>query len=163
MIVRRIKSSEGDLIKELRIAAITDSALAFGESLAEAEKRTKKEYESSAKLRAQSNTDAFFVAEDCNDCIGIIGAFFENDTNKPFISSMWVQPSKRKLKVGAKLFLTAKEWLFERGATKIHAWVAQDNIGAINFYKKLGFIASKETDAMPNNSTRLDTVFIYEI
>ena len=163
MNIRRINSNEGNLIKELRIAAISDSPLAFGESLEEAQTKLDREYAASAKLRAVSDSDAFFVVEDQRKYIGIIGAFFENGTNKPFISSMWVHANNRKSNVGAELFFTAKSWLSDRGAKTIHAWVAQDNIVAMSFYKKLGFRATTEIAVMPNDSSRQEIKFIYEV
>ena len=70
----------------------------------------------------------------------MIGAFFDNKTGKPFISSMWVTPELRRGGLGAQLYQAASAWLRAREVTEINAWVPTDNCSAIKFYENLGFV-----------------------
>ena len=161
--IRRINTNEGALIRALRISALLDAPSAFGETIEEAKNKTKEQYEASAQLRANSDSDAFFVAEDSGRYVGMIGAFFENESGKPFISSMWVSPDKRRANTGAALFSIASIWLKARGAQEINAWVAIDNMIAIKFYERLGFVGSNIVEAIPADKTRDERIYVYVV
>ena len=135
-----MKSDEGAIIRQLRLAALADTPTAFGGRYPLAEKQTEDEYREMAFLRATSNSDAICVAQMPRGFGGMIGAFFDNKTGKPFISSMWVTPELRRGGLGAQLYQAASAWLRAREVTEINAWVPTDNCSAIKFYEHLGFI-----------------------
>ncbi len=90
----------------------------------------------------------------------MIGAFFDNKTGKPFISSMWVTPELRRNGLGAQLYQAASEWLRARGAAEINAWVATDNYSAIAFYENLGFHGSDVFEPLPSDLERREQLYV---
>lgn len=142
VLVRRIEQTEVSVARQLRLSALSESPKAFGGTYEDALSRTQTEWEIFASSRATSDTDALFIAIESNEPVGMIGAFFDNATSLPFISSMWVSPALRRTGLGNRLFLAAKEWLQGRGAEEVNAWVVTENSQAISFYGSLGFVAT---------------------
>lgn len=93
----------------------------------------------------------------------MIGAFFDNATSRPFISSMWVSPAFRRNGVGIWLFLAAKEWLQNRGAQEVNAWVVTENSQAISFYESLGFVATENIEPLPSDSSLVERLYVYSV
>lgn len=135
MEVRRLRKDEGDVLRALRLSALRDSPWAFSGSLEMEESLPSSEFSRMAEDRAVSEKDAVFVAADETGFVGLIGAFFDNNSGEPFISSMWVAPSHRRRGVGAMLVGAAQLWLASLGATKVYAWVTSANANAIAFYE----------------------------
>jgi GNAT superfamily N-acetyltransferase len=160
MLIRRIQVNEGAIIRQLRLAALADAPAAFGGSYAQAEMQTEDEYAEIAFLRATSNSDAIFIAQMPSGFGGMIGAFFDNKTRKPFISSMWVTPELRRGGLGAQLYQAASKWLRVRGAVEINAWVATDNYSAIEFYESLGFVAKDTFAPLPSDLERTEQLYV---
>ena len=135
----------------LRLTALSESPDAFGSTYEQARSLTADAYDEFASSRSESDTDALFIAIDQDEPLGMIGAFFEKTTGRPFISSMWVRPDLRRCGIGRELFLLARDWLLQAGATEVHAWVVCDNDRARPFYQSLGFAGTSEFDQLPSN------------
>ena len=158
-IVRRIRASEGELLRFLRLSALRDSPHAFRTRAAEEEAKPAGEYAATAARHADSDVSTSFVAFAGDDAVGLIGAFFEGgDPKRPFICALWVAPSARSFGVGTSLVNTAAEWLRARGATSVLAWVADANRGAKRFYASRGFIATAERQSLPSNATEWESL-----
>jgi len=160
MQVRRILENEASIVRSLRLSALSDSPKAFGGSYEEAFAQTQEEYEVFARARARSETDALFIAVELDERVGMIGAFFDNITSLPFISSMWVAPHYRRAGVGRQLFLTAQDWLHSHGAQGVNAWVETKNCTAILFYESLGFLASNKFEPLPSDMSRMEQLYV---
>ena len=162
MKIRKIKSTEGLLLRELRLSALADSPHAFGVKLSDEEMKPMHEYSLSAEKHATSESSTTFIALDDNIPIGQIGAFFEKSSGKPFICAVWVIPTHRRLGVGRQLISTAMTWLTERGAHDIYAWVANTNTKAIEFYQSIWFQSTDEQQPLPSDADIMETLFTYE-
>jgi GNAT superfamily N-acetyltransferase len=160
MRVRRIQNEEGSLVQALRLAALSDSPKAFGGTYEQAIALSGEEYEIVARSRASSETDAIFIAIELEEPVGMIGAFFDISTSQPFISSMWVAPHFRRAGVGRQLFQTAQNWLRDRGAQKVNAWVVTNNSPAISFYESLGFVASEQVAPLPSDNSLVEQLYV---
>ena len=158
--VRKIKVNEFDLYKSLRIRALTEAPHAFGGTLDEAESKSIDWYRGEVKMWSESENSTIFIALKKDFAIGLCGAFFENKTGRAFICSMWVDPEFRKYRIGNNIVEKASSWLRERGGNQVHAWVAQNNMPAISFYKSLGFVATNEKEILPSNPSESDILYI---
>lgn len=155
MEVRRLRKNEGEVLRALRLAALRESPSAFGGSLEVEESLPLSEFSQMAEERSISERDAIFVATNGAEYIGLIGAFFDNHSGEPFISSMWVAPSHRRKGIGAMLVRAAQRWLASLGATKVYARVTSTNRSAIIFYESLGFEATDIVERLPSNPQRV--------
>jgi len=163
MEVRRLRKNEGDVFRALRLSALRESPLAFGGSYEAERSLPPSEFSSVAEDRAISERDAIFVATNEAEFVGLISAFFDNESDEPFISSMWIAPSHRRKGLGAMLVRTAQLWLASLGAEEVYAWVTSTNTNAITFYESLGFEATDTTKQLPSNPSLVERLYILRI
>ena len=163
MEIRKIKSNEGLILREIRLNALTDSPDAFGANLSEEIQKPVEEYYSSAKAHSASETSTTFLALENNSPVGQVGAFFYKADGESFICAMWVNPSYRRTGLGGQLLSKAVSWLIERNASKVCAWVSNSNIEAVRFYESMGFVSSQVQQALPSNPKTVETLFTYEL
>jgi ribosomal protein S18 acetylase RimI-like enzyme len=57
------------------------------------------------------------------------------------------------------LVAAAIEWLSDREAERVFAWVADDNPRALAFYRNAGFVATREIQPLPSDPSKLETLF----
>lgn len=86
MKIRKIKSTEGLLLREICLSALAASPHAFGVKLSDEEKKPMHEYGLSAEKHTTSESATTFIALDDNIPTGQIGAFFEKSSGKPFFA-----------------------------------------------------------------------------
>ena len=161
IIIRRPSVGDGPVIRELRIAALTDAPYAFGSSLSEILNLPASSFEDDAVRHSSSDTSTSFLLFKENSAIGMVGAFVESSSGRPFICSLWLSPLHRGSSLASKLVLTAIQWLQARGAQDIFAWVADKNVRAIGFYRKLGFIKAGDCQALPSNPSEIESLYRY--
>lgn len=138
--VRRIAACQGATLRELRTASLRDAPYAFVETLEEALAARAETFDADAARYAASEDAATFFLYTEGHPAGLIGAYFdETPERKAFVCVLWVAPAVRHLRGGELLVNTASAWLAERGATEIHAWIADANRNAMRFYEALGF------------------------
>jgi len=158
--VKKIEKDDFEIYKSLRIRALTEAPYAFGETLDNARIKPIDWYRSEAIRWSKSEVSTVFLAFNQKTAIGLVGAFFEKETNRSFICSMWVDPEFRGISVGNSMVAKATNWLKERGGTSVNAWVAESNNSAIRFYKFLGFVATNEKEVLPSNPEESEMLFI---
>ena len=159
--IHRIKEDEGMLLRTVRLAALTDSPGACGAKLEDERKKPMVEFEEAARSHSQSEKSTTFLATQSNSAVGQIGAFFETTEGRAYICAMWVSPKVRRQAIGTRLFNAAAEWLHQRGAEQIHAWVADSNEAAIEFYRQLGFVATETKMPLLSDPSELETLYVY--
>lgn len=79
----------------------------------------------------------FIVAETDNKVLGYIGVHEVCD--EAYIDNIAVLPDYRRLGMGVKLLLSARDGAFKRGCSFISLEVRKSNLAAISLYSKLGF------------------------
>lgn len=78
-----------------------------------------------------------------HDSVGFIGYF--NKGNEYEITTLYVLPEYHSLGIGTQLMSTAlTDILNVTHKPSLYLWVLKDNVSAIRFYKKYGFINSGE-------------------
>lgn len=85
-----------------------------------------------------------FVAKSEGTIVGFVasdGNWYSKREGKVVgaIHELVVLPDYRNLGVGKSLINKALEYFKERGIDTVELWVGDENLQAINFYKKLGF------------------------
>nr|WP_244272932.1 GNAT family N-acetyltransferase [Burkholderia lata] len=138
--VRRIVADQGSVYRELRAASLREP-YAPGEA-PEAELLNVETDAASAiaAQRAVSDESTTFLLYTEGHPAGMIGAYFDNTPDRrAFVSELWVAHAVRHLRGGVLLLETATEWLAERGAQDVYAWIADANRNAIRFYERAGF------------------------
>lgn len=157
--IRKINKEEGSLLKRIRVNALSDAPGAFGSTVEAAMRCSIQEYNKIALHHSVSEKSTTFLAFNDNVPIGLAGAYFEELTERSFICSLWVSPKYRRNGIGMKIVTTVSDWLSERGANSVFAWVANSNLKAIAFYKQTGFISTGEIMLHPLKKNELETLF----
>jgi ribosomal protein S18 acetylase RimI-like enzyme len=150
--IRRITEQDADLLREVRLCALSDSPMAFGSTYAGESAFDAQEWRDRAKHRSCSENDATFFAFDGNKCCGIIGCFRKTDApTMATVVSMWVAPQARRKGVGQCLIETVEQWSGQRGFSHLLLDVVSNNTAAIAFYQKCGFCFTGATGPYPND------------
>ena len=64
---------------------------------------------------------------------------------------MWVAPERRGSAVAAQLVEAACRAAAAAGAVGVVLWVADDNVRAERFYRRVGFVETGERQPLPSN------------
>ena len=154
--IRRIRASDGPVLRDLRLRSLTDSPEAFGQRAEDAATQTAADWESAARVAASGERRAWFLAEatgGADDAAArpatlglVLGRRRPSDTL--LIFSMWVDPAVRRSGLGRGLIEAAERWAGEWGARRSVLWVFATNEPALRFYGRLGFrLLSEGEDA----------------
>lgn len=138
--VRRIAAGQGATLRELRTASLRDAPYAFDETLEEALSEQAETFDATAARHVVSEDSTSFILYTEGHPAGLISAYLDDTPRrKAFVCALWVAPAVRHLRGGELLVNTASDWLAERGAHEVHAWVTDANRNAMRFYEHLGF------------------------
>jgi GNAT superfamily N-acetyltransferase len=146
--IRRIRVGEGPQLRAIRLRALADAPDAFGQTLAQASSLGADEYEARARVAAEGQERAFFVAE--TDRGGWVGMIAGHDQGtRVALLSMWVAPPHRRCGVGQRLVRTLLEWAESKSAREVYLFVTDGNDSARALYASMGFAPSGKVDAHP--------------
>lgn len=152
--VRVITPDAWELYRDLRLAALRDSPLAFGSSYQLEAGRTELQW----RDRLSWGDGARFVAEVDGSVAGIAAVYLRTEERDPEsvpeLVSMWVDPAYRGAGVGRVLVDAVIAWASERGCPEVRLMVAADNPIAERFYERLGFVRNGYVQPMPNDEAR---------
>lgn len=160
--VRRIAADQGATLRELRTAALREAPYAFDETLEEALDEKTETFDVVAARHAASEVCASFILYTEGHPAGSIGAYFD-DAHKAFVYALWVAPAVRHLRGGELLVNTASEWLAERGADEVHAWITDANRNAMRFYERLGFGPTGDHVRVPRTPDAWETLLVRHV
>jgi ribosomal protein S18 acetylase RimI-like enzyme len=160
--VRRTLRDDGALLKELRVASLSDAPWAFGAKLEDVLAEPVHAYHEVATRHSSSNRSTSFLLFADSTAVGTVGAFFEQTApNRAFVCALWVRPQFRGGTAATELMHNAIEWLRARGASEVFAWVADRNSRALGFYRKLGFRPTPAKQPLPSNPAETETLLRY--
>ena len=138
--ISTIKKSRWRDYKKLRLEALSNSPIAFGSSLSDEKKLTKKDWETRI---TSSITDTLFAIDEKNNLVGIIVALYDKKETQKHVArivSFYVTPKFRGKKVGKILFeKILKKIKQKKSIKKIKIQLYSKNLVALNMYKKFGF------------------------
>jgi ribosomal protein S18 acetylase RimI-like enzyme len=135
--IRRAVPGEEELLRSLRIAALTDAPDAFGSTLERERARTDE------NLRGWTTGGAVFLLERDGLARGIVaGLPATEDERGVYLVSMWVHPEHRGGGRAAALVDAVRAWAAERGAAYVLLHVGRHNARARRLYERCGFRAT---------------------
>ncbi len=164
MKVRRIHADEGARLRDLRLRALAEAPDAFATSLGAARARPQAYWEEFAERAATSDTTATFVVEDGAQWHGLGGGFFlEGRRDTAELVAMWVDPARRRSRIGTALVDAIVQWARGRGAKRVQLWVTQSNDRAISLYVRHGFVETAHTETLPSNPALRIVLMVREL
>jgi ribosomal protein S18 acetylase RimI-like enzyme len=135
--VRRLRTGEADLLRDLRLRALRDAPMAFGSTLAREAAFAPDVWQTRAAAGAAGEEQAVFVAEP--EAGLAMGRLDDDDPTAAGLYSMWVAPHARGEGVARALVEAVTGWATERGARTLTTSVAEGNAAAARLYAGAGF------------------------
>jgi GNAT superfamily N-acetyltransferase len=147
--VERVRPEQWRALRDVRLRALADSPGAFLRTYEEEAALPDEEWQQRAADRTS------FLAWVDGEPAGIVGAFeaIEHDATVELVA-MWSAPEHRRRGVGRALVEAVVAWAEERGAARVVLWVMRGNDGARAFYESVGFRATDEIAALPDDPCR---------
>ncbi|MFE4197655.1 GNAT family N-acetyltransferase [Paenarthrobacter sp. NPDC056912] len=164
--IRRLHSEDWRLLKAVRLEMITDTPMAYVESLEAARRQTDTQWQGRAAAMS-GDASATVVADGGQDGSRICGLMrvvvkHPQDPQKPrqaMLISVYVAPEHRGLGLADELLkeacLAAEK---ELGARLIELGVHQDNARALAFYTRHGFRTTGGSRPYPQDTSKLELV-----
>ncbi len=137
-VVRRIRTAEGSLLRQVRLDAIAESPGDFTTRLADARDRPAEAWDRVAEVHATADDQATWFAEVDGAMAGMISAFRTED-GAVTMTSLWSTPGHRRSGVADVLVATVRDWAHEGGAVEVRQWLVERNAHARAFHESLGF------------------------
>jgi GNAT superfamily N-acetyltransferase len=132
--VRQATPGDEAVLREVRIAALTDAPEAFGSTLERELARTP------ADWRRWMSPGAVFILYDDDKACGLVaGAAREDDPAAVQLMAMWVHPSLRGSGAAGALVSALVDWAATAGAREVQLRVVQANARARRLYEREGF------------------------
>jgi len=142
--------------KTVRLWALQDSAAAFGSTYARESQFSDAEWLRRAANMTGEKAIGYLAIDDDRAC-GIIGAFRdEHDPLSANVVSMWVAPAHRRAGVGSSLIAALQTWARSCGVRALRLMVTGNNHAAIEFYKRMGFSMTGNTEPYPNDPSIIE-------
>jgi GNAT superfamily N-acetyltransferase len=140
ILVRRIRLGEGQLFKDLRLAALTESPNAFSSTYESAVERSWESWRDQADGSASGNDRCTLIAFAGGTPVGL-GAVYRDgpQADEGELLQFWVRPDWRRRGVGRELLEALLRWCEENGILRVRATVTAGNDRAARFYKGHGF------------------------
>jgi GNAT superfamily N-acetyltransferase len=136
--VRRIRPSDGPLLRRLRLRSLQDAPEAYGQTLQEAVALPDAHWQGASREASQGDQLTWLLAHQAGAPVGIVcGRRRAPETL--LIFSLWVDPETRHAGVGRALIAAVEAWARAWGATESVLWVLVRNARAVDFYARLGF------------------------
>jgi len=140
LVIRRIRASEGRLLRELRLRSLQDAPEAFGQTVVEASTTRLIDWYRKAWQSCRGDQRAWMLAQHGDEVVGLVSGRHRLPTTL-LLFSMWVAPDARRSGVGRQLIDGLEGWARRWGATETVLWVLRGNLAALGFYERLGFEA----------------------
>jgi GNAT superfamily N-acetyltransferase len=134
--------------KTVRLQALQDSPAAFGSTYARESQFLDAEWLKRAANMNGEKGIGYLAVDDESPC-GIVGAFAN-------VVSMWVAPAHRRTGVGSFLISAVQTWTRTCGVRTLRLMVTSNNSAAIEFYKRMGYSMTGNTEPYPNDSTVIE-------
>ena len=153
-----LAADEWPLLKQLRIAALTDAPDAFGPTAEHARAQPDSYWQTWASRLDAARGLALFVLRCANEPAGIVSATRDR-AGIGHIGAMWIAPSARGRHLGSRLLDHALEFLDASGCTTIELSVTEGNAGPLALYRSRGFALTGQLEPLRAGS-RLKNLFM---
>ena len=150
MQIRRLRSNEVALFRNLQLQALADAPTAFRETLADAQARSDEEWQQTVRSLTENDQQIYLLAEKETTAVGMIGAICDRqDPAITWVTSLWVQKHQRGQGIASALLDTLLQWAQEQKKTRLRLRVTETNTTAIALYRRAGFQEDGERLRIP--------------
>ena len=136
--VERIGPDDWSLLRELRLAALSDAPEAFGQRYEAAASQEDEEWRQQARAASRGDSRAWFICRDDARAVGLVMGR-RRPPEDCLLFSMWVSPQARRGGAGTALVMAVEDWARRWRGNRIVLWVIAGNEAAMRFYHRLGF------------------------
>jgi ribosomal protein S18 acetylase RimI-like enzyme len=136
-VIERLRAEQWRVLRDLRIAALTDAPDAFSPTAEDARRHDDAYWQRGAE-RMSTAEAAMYLVRSGDRWIGLVSAT-RDATGLGHIGAMWVHPEYRAQRLGAALLDRALEFLDERSSRGIELSVTEGNERPITLYRSRGF------------------------
>ncbi len=146
MTIRRLAEDDWHLLRELRLASLSDAPVAYWASYDDEAEFTEDGW------RGFASGVAWLVATRDDSRVGIVGVMPSESelAVEPQIIGMWVHPDARRQGVAVELLDAARRQVTDQGARSVALWVTDLNPGARAFYETYGFHLTGVSAGLPH-------------
>lgn len=145
MTVQRLRRGEGQKIRALRLAALSDAPSSFGSSFAREVEYPPERWDALADQSDSGERIVVFVAVSATRWLGMAGGYLdEQDPSVATLWGMWVDASVRRHGCGHRLLEAVRAWAAARGVVRLELSVTDRAPAAAALYRKFGFIETGE-------------------
>ena len=141
MQIRRVRADEWRALRDVRLRALEEAPYAFGTRYEEARGRAERWWIEWTARSCDGDGQAFFIAWDGGDPVGIAGTYLEEDGRR-WLISMWTDPASRGKGVGPALVDTVVAFARSAGSSELFLEVTHGNEAARVLYERCGFVAT---------------------
>lgn len=137
--IRRLRPGEGQLYKEVRLAALKDAPYAFTTTYASALSRSPESWSAQADGSATGPDRCTVIAFADESPVGIAAVYRNEESREDAeLLQVWVAPDFRGTGVARDLVDTLIDWCADNGIRRVFAGITQGNDRALRFYRKCG-------------------------
>jgi GNAT superfamily N-acetyltransferase len=141
--VRRARADEWEALREIRLAALTDSPDAFGSTLAEERDADEARWRGWVTGEGWAGDVATFLADGPGPLLGMATGYRPDDRpTTGWLFAMWVRPDRRGEGIGRHLVAAVEEWAASLDIDQLLLHVTDGNDGAVRFYASCGFVGT---------------------
>jgi ribosomal protein S18 acetylase RimI-like enzyme len=145
--VRELAEDDWELLRDVRLAALSDAPYAFGSTHAREAAFTEQQWRDRILSRGVTFLGFLADAGDAGEPAGVSGVYTADGAAD--LVSMWVRPSARGRGVGESLIVAA--WAKARGYDTLYLWVTESNAPARRLYERFGFTPTGERQPLPSD------------
>jgi len=148
--VRRIRSDEWTILREIRIEALADSPGAFSTTLEDALGFPNSVWQDRADKGAMGGSQATMLAFEDGAVVGMAVGLLRPHISRHVapIVSVYVSSTVRRRGIGERLMDAVEAWAHRNGAITTSLWVAEGNVAARRFYEERGYELTKDRQQM---------------
>ena len=138
--------------------ALQESPHAFATNYSEAKDQPDSHWLDIVQCKGRYKNSKSFVGEDEGRPIAMAACHPES-IDKFRLIAMWVNPDARSAGIGSAILRIVETWTSSQGAKEIVAAVYSDNLIAIDFYLKQGFIEIEEERQIDPGHNKIELQF----
>ncbi len=134
--IRRAQPGDEPTLRELRIAALTDTPLAFSSTL---EREIRRTDENLRTWIAPPCVTFILESAEQKPCGIVAGLYNKSEPRRATLASMWVHPSQRGTGAARQLIASIQRWAAESQIRDLVLLVNEHNPIARGCYERVGF------------------------
>jgi GNAT superfamily N-acetyltransferase len=154
VLVRAVTPGEWQLLRDIRLTALSDTPSAFGSTHAREVVLAEEQWRERAARG--SNFFAYLPEVSSVQPVGLAAGYLETPGTAELVS-MWVDPQARGRGVGEALIARVAQWASgQADITTLHLWVTEANKPARRLYERCGFTLTGERQPLPSDPSLVE-------